>query len=146
MSPSTPQQNYQRPPVPHCNTYFPLLSGWGDLLRRAFLSHGHWPLPATIDSVIPGIAAVWKVVQLEDPIQANVGSMDIPTPQGLRPRHITPHNPHSPVFRFTHERGWIPATQIQREGRTSHKLIARERIWRGHTSPNAQSCAKGHTP
>jgi hypothetical protein len=121
-SPSTPQQNYWRPPVPHCSTYFSLLRGWGGLLRRAFLSHSHWPLPAAVDSVIPGIAAVRQAIQLEDPIQPNVGSTDIPTPQGLRLRHITPHNTCSPVFRFTHECGGNPAMQIQREGWTSHSL------------------------
>jgi hypothetical protein len=110
------------PQSPHCSTYFSLLRGWGGLLRRAFLSHGHWSLPAAVDSVIPRIAAVRPAIQLEDPIQANVGSTDIPTPQGLRPRHITPHNTCSPVFCFTHECGGIPAMQIQREGWTSHSL------------------------
>jgi hypothetical protein len=28
-------------PNPHCSTYFSLLSGWGSLPRRAFLSQDH---------------------------------------------------------------------------------------------------------
>jgi hypothetical protein len=113
----------ETPSPPTVVPIFFLFSGWVSLLRRAFLSHGHGSLPVAVDdhhSVIPGIATVWQTIQLEDPIQANVGSTDIPTPQSLRPRHITPHNPHSSVFHFTHECGGIPATQIQREGRTSH--------------------------
>jgi hypothetical protein len=52
---------------------------------------------------------------------------NIPTPQSLRPRRIPPHNPHSPILHFTHERGWVPATQIQTKGRTSHQLLAQGR-------------------
>jgi hypothetical protein len=61
------------------------------------------------------------------PIQVNIGLSDIPTPQTLYPRRIPPHNPHCPVLHFTNERGRVSAVQIQREGRTSHQLLAQSR-------------------
>jgi hypothetical protein len=39
----------------------------------------------------------------------------------------TAHNPCSSILYFTHERGWVPAAQIQSEGRTSHQLLAQGR-------------------
>jgi hypothetical protein len=51
-------------------------------------------------------------------------SQQLPFTNPVYSETVTPHNPHSSVFHFTHECGWIPATQIQHEDQTSHLLIA----------------------
>jgi hypothetical protein len=86
--------------------------------------------PAAVNSrssVISRVTTVWQTVQLEDPIQANIGPLDIPTPQTLRPWRIPPQNPHSPVLHLANEHDWVSAAQIQREGQTSHQLLAQSR-------------------
>jgi hypothetical protein len=53
------------PQPPNGSTYFYLLSGQGSLLRRAFLSHGHWLFPAAVNShssVVFRVTTVWKTV------------------------------------------------------------------------------------
>jgi hypothetical protein len=77
--------------------------------------------PAAVDNVLPRITAIRQTVQLEDPIQAIVGSAYIPTTLGLRLWHVATNNPHRPILRLTHECGGISAMQIQCEGGTPHQ-------------------------
>jgi hypothetical protein len=57
----------------------------------------------------------------------NIRTANIPTLQGLRPRHVSPHDPHGLSLYFSHKRGRVLAPQIQGEGRTSHQLLAQGR-------------------
>jgi hypothetical protein len=78
-------------------------------------------------SVVSRVTAIWQTVQLEYTIQTNIGTTNIPTPQSLCPRRISPHNPHFSILYFTHKRDWVLAVQIQSKGRTSHQLLAQGR-------------------
>jgi hypothetical protein len=58
-------KTFRDPQPSHYSTYFSLLSGWGSLPRRAFLSHGHWFFPAAISSrssVISRVTTVWQTI------------------------------------------------------------------------------------